>query len=225
MLFASLTACSTPQADQTSEPNPTLSAVQTEAVSTPAPAETEPQETNTLGESDGLVTEDGITLISVIVSDKYERHDNQALLLGTVGFLYEGYENGYGYSSFWCYVIPDDATITFNTAEQKDVIVECYTIREKPAESWLDTTYDTVYIGSYTDMAGTSENSLTLTKMDIKGAFPEFNLLCCKVGSNYPTNIMFCSDSPSDRFRLCPRRQCPCCPGNTGPHRTSAQYC
>lgn len=130
-----------------------------------------------------------ITLSDVLTTNEYENAkealpggDSTAEYeflynLGDVGFWYSDVEE-YGYSTFWCYLLPEDATISIHLNKE---IPECYVYMYSLEEgeimlrsrSWL-TTFITGL--KYEPEYGKSEADLLFSKEYIEGGLASMNL-------------------------------------------------
>ena len=156
-----------------------------------------------------------ITLSDVIVTDKY---DNAKTLmdeffgeegapasyefqyeLGMIGFLDEETKE-YGYSTFWSYLLPEDAVISVRvTKEVPSIDIIAYTLEEAETEHWK-TTLIAGFTGSLGE--GKDEDSSSITKEDLQnslkagGLDPEFDVLW--IGTSWEDYILVCFGDPYD---------------------------
>lgn len=210
LLLVSLSACS-PQADRPNEPDHTPLATQTLAPSmepskavsvrsTDSPTETvTPEPSPVLEESAGPnpVEIHNITLSDVVITGEYETAlklfgaDGSPAAyeflynLGDVGFWQDTIEE-YGYSTFWCYLLPENATITFHaTQEMPRCDINVYTLEEVNGWSPFGRGWQATFIDGFNSTLepGKSEDDYSITKKFIEGYDPKFDLLEIIIGN------------------------------------------
>ncbi len=145
----------------------------------------------------------GITLSDVVVTDKYETA--QELLddsvpeyeflysLGMIGVWQEDIEE-YGYGSFWCYIVPDDAEINFDLSGGKDAQVDLYTLKRVPDSSFKDDTYQADFVSGWKP-ADSVVDTWGVNRESIADA-GDYDVLACWSGGDGPYYVAFASDFP-----------------------------
>lgn len=205
LLLACPTACGDSQADQPSEPDHTPAAVQMEKQITKrgsnpmkkrflsfalalaltlsllpmsaAAASSKPVKIGNITLSDVLTTNEYETAKEVLPGGDTTAEYEFLYNLGDVGFWYSDVKE-YGYSTFWCYLLPKDATISIQlTQEIPECYVYMYTLKESKtmlgSQCWL-TTFITGL--KYEPDYGKSEANILISKGYIEGGLASMNL-------------------------------------------------